>query len=78
MATSAMASSIAKEAENASTAGNNGVCSNEGSGENRCGNSTLLTEGRVCSKKLICYGCGQEGEKKLLQLWGIWTHGKRL
>jgi len=54
-----MVSSLAKEAEVASTAGSNRTCSNEKSRKNQCGDGkTLTTRGRVLSKELICYGCG--------------------
>jgi len=48
---------MAKEAENASTADDNRVCSDGGSGENGCGNGMPSIEGRGCSKKPLCHGC---------------------
>jgi len=53
-----MTTSVAKKTENTSTASNNRVCSNRGSGEDRGSNSASLTEGRVCSKEPICHGGG--------------------
>jgi len=55
MVTMVIASSLAKEAENASTAGFNGTCSNEGGGKNECSDSTPSTEGMVCTMKPICH-----------------------
>jgi len=57
-----MTSSMAKKAGNASIADDNRVCSNGGSGKDRCSDDMLSTEGRRYTKKLLCYGCGQEGE----------------
>jgi len=53
-----MASSLAKEAKDVSIVGFHKACSNEGSRKNECGNSELLTEGRVFLKEPIYYGCG--------------------
>jgi len=58
--------SLAKEAGNVSTAGDNKAYSNKESGKNRGGNGMPPTEGRVCPKEPLCHGRGQEGEKKLL------------
>jgi len=58
--------SLAKEAGNTSTADNNRACSNRGSGKNEGSNSMLPTEDRVCPKKPLYHGHGQEGEKELL------------
>ena len=52
-----MASSMAKEAENASTVDSNKVCSNGRSREDKYGDGILSIEGRGCSMKPICYGC---------------------
>jgi len=57
-----MTSSIVKKAENISIADDNRVCSNGGSGKDRCSDDMLSTEGRGYTKKPLCYGCGQEGE----------------
>jgi len=53
-----MASSLAKEAEDASTAGSNRVCSNGRCGKDKHSYGDPLTEDRVSSKEPICYGCG--------------------
>jgi len=53
-----MASSLAKEAGDISIVGFHEACSNGGSRMNECGNSKLLTEGRVFLKEPIYYGCG--------------------
>jgi len=53
-----MASSLAKEAGVASTAGSNRTCSNRRCEKNGCSNGeTLTARGRVSSKEPICYGC---------------------
>jgi len=52
-AISTMASRLAKEAESASTAGSNWTGSDGGSGENKCGDGTPTTKGRVCTMKSI-------------------------
>ena len=57
---------MAGEAGNTSITGDNRACSNRGSGENRCSDGILLTEDRVCPKKLLYHECEQEGEEKLL------------
>jgi len=53
-----MASSVAKEAGDASTADDNRACSDGGSRENKYGNGILTTEGRVCTMKPIYHGGG--------------------
>jgi len=52
--------SVAEEARNASSVGNNRACSDGGSGKNRCGNDTPSAEGKGHTKKPLCYGCEQE------------------
>jgi len=59
------ATSIAEEAGNASSVGNNRAHSNGGSGKDKYGNDIHLTEGRNCSKKLLC-------------MWQIRAHGPTL
>jgi len=61
-----MASSLAKEAGDASTAGFHRICSNRRSGENKHSDGELLTKGRVFSKELIYHRCRQEDEQELL------------
>jgi len=54
-----MASSLAKEAGDTSTAGSNGAYSNGRYRKNECGDGeTLIARGRVFFKEPICYGCG--------------------
>jgi len=54
----AMASGLAKEAEDTSTAGSYRTCSNGRSREDKCGNGeTPTARGRVSSKAPICYEC---------------------
>jgi len=48
---------MVEEAGNVSSAGDNRVCSNGGSREDRGGNDIPSIESRVCSKESICYGC---------------------
>ena len=50
----AMTPSMAEEAGNAISVGNNRACSNGRSGENEYGNVMLLTEKGGCSKKPLC------------------------
>ena len=45
--TGAMISSVAKKTRNAPAMGLSRTCSNEWSGEDKCGNSTSTTEGKV-------------------------------
>ena len=73
MTSNAMTTSVAEEAGNASLAGNNRACSDGGSGKNRHSDDTLLAESRGYTKKPLCYGCRQEGEQELLQLWRFQT-----
>jgi len=54
----AMALSLAKKARSPSTIGSSRICSDRRSGENKCDNSILLTEGRICTTKPICHGGG--------------------
>ena len=65
--------SIVEEAGNAFSAGDNRACSDGGSGKDRHSDNIPSAEGRGCTKKPLHYGCGQEGEQKLLQLWRFWT-----
>jgi len=54
----ATTTSVADEAENAFSAGNNRACSNGESGKNEYGNrKTLIARSRVPLKKLICHRC---------------------
>jgi len=53
-----MASGLAKEAGDASTACSHRTCSNGRSRKDECGDGNPSTEGRVSSKELIHYGCG--------------------
>jgi len=53
-----MISSIAQETRNTSTVDANRAYFNGESGENKCGNSTHLTESRVCTTKLIYHRSG--------------------
>ena len=62
----ATTANMAEEARNAPSAGNNRACSNGRNREDKCSNDASSTDNRICSKKPICYGCRQEGEKKLL------------
>ena len=62
----ATTTSVAKEAGNASSAGDNRARSDRGSGENRGGNDMFATKNKRGSMKPICYRCEQEGRKKLL------------
>jgi len=55
MATSTIASSVAKEARNALVAGTNRTCSDGGNREDKCRNSVPLTEGRIGLTQSICY-----------------------
>ena len=73
-----MTASLAKEARNASTVGNNRACSDRGSGKNGCSNSMLSTKGKDYPKEPLCHRCRQEEKKELLQLWEIWTYGEKL
>ena len=60
MATSATASSLAKKAESASTAGINRTGSNGKSRKDEYGNGMPSTKGRVCATKSLCHGGGQK------------------
>lgn len=60
MATSATASSLAKEVESASTADINRTGSNGKSRKDEHGNGMPSTEGMVCATKPLCYGGGQK------------------
>jgi len=52
-----MSTSVAKEAGNASTTGDNRACSNRRCGKNKCGDGeTPTARGMVSSKEPICYG----------------------
>jgi len=51
-----MTTSMAEEAENASSADDNRACSNRGSREDKDSNGVPLTEDRGCSKKPLCNG----------------------
>jgi len=54
-----MASGLAKETEDTSTAGSNRTYSNGRCGKDKCGNGkTPTARGRVSSKKPIHHGCG--------------------
>ena len=54
-----MTTSIAEEAGNASTVGNNRTCSNRESRENKYGDSKApAARGTGSSKEPLCYGCG--------------------
>jgi len=53
-----MASGLAKEAGDTSTAGSHRTCSDGRSREDKCGDGNPSTEGRVSLKEPICYGCG--------------------
>jgi len=53
---------LAKEVGDASTVGSYGTSSDGRYRENKCSDGDPLTESRVSSKELICYGCGQEGK----------------
>jgi len=54
----AMASSLAKKAEDTSVVGSHWACSNRRCGKDKCGNGeTPTARDRVSSKELICYGC---------------------
>jgi len=53
MATTVMASSMAKEARNTSTAGTDKTYSNRRSKENKCSDDMPSTEGKVCTMKSI-------------------------
>jgi len=55
---------MAKETGGSTIADTSRACSNEGSGENKYGDSTLHSESRVGIAQPICHGCGQ-GEKLL-------------
>jgi len=57
-----MALNLAKEAEDASTAGFYKTCSHGRSREDECSDGDPLTEGRVSSKESICHGYRQEGK----------------
>jgi len=57
-----MTTSVTKEAENASTVGNNKAYSNGGSGKDGYSDDTLSAKSRGYAKKPLCYGCGQERE----------------
>ena len=52
-----MASSLAKEAGDASTAGSHGTYSNEKCKEDECSDGKPLTESRVSFKEPIHHGC---------------------
>jgi len=53
-----MTTSVAKEAGNASTAGNNRAYSNRRCGKDECSDGkTPIARSRVSSKKPICQGC---------------------
>jgi len=52
-----MASSLAKEAGDASTAGSHGTYSNEKCREDECSDGKPLTESRVSFKEPIHHGC---------------------
>jgi len=56
----AMTSSLAKKAGDASTVGSHRACSNGRDRKDECGDGEPSTEGRVSSRKPICYGCGQK------------------
>ena len=62
----ATTTSMAKEAENAFSVSNNRTHSDKGSRKDKCGNDVFSTEGRGCSKKLLCYKHRQK--KKLLYI----------
>ena len=51
-----MTTSVAEEAENISSAGDNRACSDRRSEKDECGNETPSTERRDCPKKPLCYG----------------------
>ena len=57
-----MTTSVAEEAGNASSVGDNRACSDGGSGKDRYSDDMLLAESREYTKKPLHYGCGQEGE----------------
>jgi len=57
---------VAKEAGNTSSVGNNRVCSNGESGENKGGNNMSAIKGKRGSMKPICYRHEQERGKELL------------
>ena len=65
--------SIVEEAGNTFSAGDNRACSNGGSGKDRHSNDIPSAEDRRCTNKPLYYGCGQEREQELLQLWRFWT-----
>jgi len=53
-----MTISIAKKAGNASTVGDNRVCSNERGGKDKYGDGeTPIARDRISSKEPICYRC---------------------
>ena len=68
---------VAEEVAIAS-AGDNRACSNGRSREDDHGNGNPSTEGKVPSKKPICYGCRQKRESELLCMWRLWIYGKVL
>ena len=68
-----MTISVVKEAGNVSSVGDNRAHSNGGSRKDRHSDNIPLAEDRGYTKKLLCYGCRQEREQKLLQLWRFWT-----
>ena len=51
-----MTTSVAEEAGNATSVGDNRVHSDKENRENECGNVTPSTEGGGCSKKPLCNG----------------------
>ena len=70
-ATTAIASSLAKEVGDSSTVGSYKACSNERSKKNEHNNGMPKSVDRVYTMQPICYRDKWE-EYKLLQLWEIW------
>jgi len=61
-----MTLSVAEEARNALSAGDNRACSNRRSRENECSNDIPITEGKIGTMQPICHGDRQR--EKLLCL----------
>ena len=78
MANIAKTSNMAKKVGDISTTGSNRAYTNRRSRKDKCSDDVPSTESRGYTKKSLCHGCEQEGEKELLQLWEIWTYGKIL
>ena len=69
----AMTPSMAEEARNAASVGDNRACSDGGSRKDKYGNGTATAEGRVGTMQPICHG-NRQGEE-LLCLWRFQAYG---